>query len=131
MDCPNSALNTRRGVLHIYITSEMHNTDNMYIQYEQYNTVQYNTNTVKYNAIQIIYINLISSKMLLEFFSCKAANTGRKNKKNIGALRYITNFTRLWIYIRLMYNIIISTKSIRSSSESLFGSEKKNIFFRR
>ena len=48
--------------------------------------------------------------MLREFVSCKAANTGRKN---IGAPRYITNFTQLWIYIRLMYNIIMSTKSIR------------------
>ena len=69
VDCPNSALSTRRGVLHIYITY-MYNTNN---------TIQYNTmkNTVKYNTIQIININLIFSKMLREFVSCKAASTGR------------------------------------------------------
>ena len=58
VDCPNSALSTRRGVLHIYITF-MYNTSNTI----QYSTIQYNT--LKYNTMQ--NINLIFSKMLREF----------------------------------------------------------------
>ena len=49
VDCPNSALNTRRVVLHII--------HSIYVQYKQNNTVQYNRkpwNTIQYKTSTLI-----------------------------------------------------------------------------